>query len=300
MKPEEVPRLRAVLKRGWPFLIPAPVLVFTLVVLFWEPAKAGMFAVLVLLVSGSWFVRDKPLRWWLETIAKVGISVTEILAIAAVVGLIIGSAAFTGLGFTLSLPLLQLGEVSVFLFLGVTALISIVLGMGLPGIAIYFMQVALIVPALTDFGILPIAAHFFIYYFGVFSFITPPVCISAIAAASIADAGPMRTGWEAVKLGVVAFIIPFVFVLSPSLLGEGPLWVMAVDFVTAAGGVLAVSAALRGFAVGPVGAFGRLALGASSLALFLPLNFADAAWIANGLGGIALVAILGANWRQSR
>jgi TRAP transporter 4TM/12TM fusion protein len=300
MKPEEVPRLRSVLKRGWAFLIPAPVLVFTLVVLFWEPAKAGMFAVLVLLVSGFWFVRDEPLRWWLETIAKVGVSVTEILAIAAVVGLIIGSAAFTGLGFTLSLPLLQLGEVSVFLFLGVTALISIVLGMGLPGIAIYFMQVALIVPALTDFGILPLAAHFFIYYFGVFSFITPPVCISAIAAASIAEAGPMRTAWEAVKLGVVAFIIPFVFVCSPSLLGEGPLWVMAVDFLTAAAGVVAVSAALRGFAVAAVGAFGRLALGASSVALFLPLNFADAAWIANGLGGVALAAILGANWRQSR
>ena len=130
--------------------------------------------------------------------------------------------------------------------MSVTALISIVLGMGLPGIAIYFMQVALIVPALIEFGILPIAAHFFIYYFGVFSFITPPVCISAIAAASIAGASPMRTGWEAVKLGVVAFIVPFVFVISPSLLGEGEVWRMAVDFVTAAGGVVAVSAALRG------------------------------------------------------
>ena len=83
-----------------------------------------------------------------------------------------------------------------------------------------------------------------------FSFITPPVCISAIAAASIAGASPMRTGWEAVKLGVVAFIVPFVFVISPSLLGEGEIWRMAVDFVTAAGGVVAVSAALRGFAVG--------------------------------------------------
>lgn len=300
INPEDVPRLRCVLKRGWAFLIPAPVLVFTLVVLFWEPAKAGMFAVLVLLVSGFWFVRDKSVRWWLETIAKVGISVTEILAIAALVGLIIGSAAFTGLGFTLSLPLLQLGEVSVFLFLGVTALISIVLGMGLPGIAIYFMQVALIVPALTEFGILPIAAHFFIYYFGVFSFITPPVCISAIAAASIAGAGPMRTGWEAVKLGVVAFIVPFVFVLSPSLLGEGPLWVMAVDFGTAAAGVIAVSAALRGFAVGPVAALGRVALGACALALFVPLSLAESAWIANVVGAVVLAAILGANWRQSR
>ncbi len=302
MKPEEVPKLGAVLKRGWAFLLPAPVLVFLLIVLFWEPAKAGMFSVLVLLVTGFWYVRDKPVRWWLDTLARVGISISEILAIAALVGLIIGSAAFTGLGFTLSLPLLHLGDVSVFLFLVVTALISIVLGMGLPGIAIYFMQVALIVPALIEFGILPIAAHFFIYYFGVFSFITPPVCISAIAAASIAGASPMRTGWEAVKLGVVAFIVPFVFVISPSLLGEGEIWRMAVDFLTAAGGVVAVSAALRGFAVRPIATGGRLVLGASAVALFVPLSFADTAWMVNAVGIVALVLVLisGANSRQSR
>lgn len=300
MASDEIPRLGSVLKRGWAFLLPVPVLVFTLVVLFWEPAKAGMFSVLVLLVSGFWFVRDKPVRWWLDRLAAVGISVSEILAIAAVVGLIIGSAAFTGLGFTLSLPLLRLGELSVFLFLGVTALISIVLGMGLPGIAIYFMQVALIVPALTEFGILPIAAHFFIYYFGVFSFITPPVCISAIAAASIAGAGPMRTAWEAVKLGVVAFIVPFVFVLSPALLGEGAIWQMAVDFASAAGGVVALSASLRAFAAGPLTAVSRLVLAACSFALFVPVGLAHGAWMVNVLGAIPVLAILGANWRQSR
>jgi len=300
MKPEEIPRLGDVFKRGWAFLLPVPVLVFTLVVLFWEPAKAGMFSVLVLLVTGFWYVRDKSWRWWLESLARVGISMTEILTIAAVVGLIIGSAAFTGLGFTLSLPLLQLGEVSVLLFLFVTALISIVLGMGLPGIAIYFMQVALIVPALTEFGILPIAAHFFIYYFGVFSFITPPVCIAAIAAASMANAGPMRTAWEAVKLGVVAFIVPFVFVLSPSLLGEGPWWRMTVDFATASGGVVAGSAALRGFIVHPIPRLGRLALGGAAVALFVPLSISDAAWLANAAGMVVLATIVGANWRRSR
>ena len=154
--------------------------------------------------------------------------------------------------------------------------------------------------AIMTLGILPIAAHFFIYYFGVFSFITPPVCIAAIAAASIAGASPMRTGWEAVKLGVVAFIIPFVFVISPSLLGEGEIWRMAVDFVTAAGGVVAVSAALRGFAVRQIATFSRLVLGASALALFVPLSFTDTAWMANAAGLTALVLVIGTNWRQSR
>jgi len=297
MKAEDVPKLREVIKKGWAFLLPAPVLIFTLVALSWEPAKAGMFSVLVLLMTGYWFVRDKPFRWWLDLIARVGISMTEILAIAAVVGLIVGSAAFTGLGFTLSLPLLQLGEVSLFLFLAATALISIVLGMGLPGIAIYFMQVALIVPALVEFGVLPIAAHFFIYYFGVFSFITPPVCIAAIAAASIADAGPMQTGWEAVKLGIVAFIVPFIFVISPSLLAEGALWETGVDFTTALAGVFAISAALRGFVVAPIGIRGRVGLAVAALALFLPLGLASAAWLANALGLALGSGIVGQNLR---
>ena len=178
-----------------------------------------------------------------------------------------------------------------------TALISIVLGMGLPGIAIYFMQVALIVPALVEFGILPIAAHFFIYYFGVFSFITPPVCIAAIAAASIADAGPMRTGWEAVKLGIVAFIVPFIFVISPSLLAEGALWETGVDFTTALMGVFAISAALRGFVVAPIGIRGRVGLAVAAVALFLPLGLASAAWLANALGLAVGSGIVGQNLR---
>jgi len=300
MAASDVPRLRDVVRRGWPFLVPAPVLVFTLVVLFWEPAKAGMFAVLVLIASGYWHVRDKTAREWFEVVAAIGRSVSEILVIAAVVGLIIGSAAFTGLGFTLSLPLLQLGEVSLFLFLGVTALISIVLGLGLPGIAIYFMQVALIVPALVEFGIAPLAAHFFIYYFGVFSFITPPVCISAIAAASIADAPPMRTGWEAVKLGIVAFIVPFVFVISPSLLGEGPLAPMVFDFATAALGVVALSAALRGYLLCSVSTVARLALGLTAILLFLPQSFASYAWMTDVVGAVVALGVFAVNGAQAR
>jgi TRAP transporter 4TM/12TM fusion protein len=297
LDPKDVPPLRRVLREGWAFLIPAPVLVFTLVVLYWEPAKAGMFAVLVLLVAGFWFVRDKPLSWWLRLLARVGTSLTEILAIAAIVGLVVGSAAFTGLGFTLSLPLLQLGNVSLVLFLGVTALTSIVLGMGLPGIAIYFMQVALIVPALVEYGVPPIAAHFFIYYFGVFSFITPPVCIAAIAAASIAGAGPMRTAFEAVKLGVVAFIIPFVFVLSPSLLGQGDPWRTVMDLTSAAAGVFAVSAGLRGYVTSPLSRGERALLLIAALLLFLPVGATSLAYLWNLLGlflaAVTLVSGLG-------
>lgn len=298
LRPEELPRLSAVIRRGWAFLIPAPVLVFTLVVLFWEPAKAGMFSVLVLLTTGFWFVRDKSWRWWLHLLASVGVSLTEILAIAAVVGLVVGSAAFTGLGFTLSLPLLRLGEASLPLFLGVTALVSIVLGMGLPGIAIYFMQVALIVPALVAYGVPPLAAHFFIYYFGVFSFITPPICIAAIAAANIAETGPMRTAWEAVKLGAVAFIIPFMFVLSPSLLGDAAPGRVLFDFATAIFGVAALSAAVRGFAAGPLRGVERVLLLVGAALLFVPASVVAQPIVTSVTGAAISVAVVFVNIRR--
>lgn len=286
-----LPRAWSVLKNGWAFLVPAPVLVLTLVVLFWEPAKAGMFAVLVLLVAAGWRVRDRPFSWWVDVVSRVGVSVTEILAIGAIVGLIVGSAQFTGLGFTLSLPLLKLGETSLLLFLGATALVSLVLGMGLPGIAIYFMQVALIVPTLVQFGVPPLAAHFFIYYFGVFSFITPPVAIASIAAASIAGAGPMRTAWESVKLGSVAFIVPFVFVLSPSLLWQGDPFRTLVDFSTASLGVVLLSVAIRGYLRTGLSRAERVVAGAAALALFVPLGVVPLARYWNLAGFVLAVAI---------
>jgi TRAP transporter 4TM/12TM fusion protein len=292
LSPAEIPRLGPVLRTGWPFLVPVPVLLVTLVGLSWEPSKAGMFSVLVLLAAGFWFVREKPLSFWLDALAGVGTSASEILVIGAIVGLIVGSAAFTGLGFTLSLPLLELSQSSVLLFLVATALSSIVLGMGLPGIAIYFMQVALIVPTLVEFGVPPLAAHFFIYYFGVFSFITPPVAIAAIAAAGMAGAPPMRTAWEAVKLGAVAFLVPFAFVLSPSLLGEGPIGRTAVDFTTAAFGVIMLSGSIRGYLASSLSRLERVAAGAASLALFLPLGVVPEARIWNAAGTAAGAALV--------
>ncbi len=219
----------------------------------------------------------------------------------ALVGIILGSASSTGLSFTLTLPLVQLGEINVFLLLLVTAVISIILGMGLPGIAIYFMQVTLIVPALIKLDIAPIAAHFFIYYFGVFSLITPPVCIAPITAAGIAGAKPMATGWEAVKLGIVAFIVPFVFVFSPSLLAQGPVWMVLANLAISLVGVVSISAGLRGFLFARLSPVVRFLLIAAAIALFVPLDdltVVEFALNAAGLGLFVLCALL--NWTGSR
>lgn len=293
----EIPRVWTVLKTGWPYLLPLPVLIYTLVAMNWQPAKSGMFAVLILMVTGFWFVRDKKLRWWFDLIGRIGVSATEILAIGALVGIVLGAAASTGLSFTLTLPLVQLGEINVFLLLLVTAVISIILGMGLPGIAIYFMQVTLIVPALVKLDIVPIAAHFFIYYFGVFSLITPPVCVAPIAAAGIAGARPMATGWEAVKLGIVAFIVPFVFVFSPSLLAQGPIWMVVANLVLSILGVIAISVGLRGYLFARVPPLHRIAFAAAAVALFVPLD--DLTMVEFALNGVGL-ALLAAGTLANR
>jgi TRAP transporter 4TM/12TM fusion protein len=300
MPAEEIPRVWPVLKAGWAFLLPLPVLIYTLVWELWQPETAGMFAILVLIACGYWYVRDRPLKWWYEIIAQAGEQATEIIVVGLLVGIILGASSMTGLSFTLTEPLLLLGQISAFVLLFATAVISLILGMGLPGIAIYFMQVTLIVPALVAFGIVPIAAHFFIFYFGVFSLITPPVCVAAIAAAGIAKCSPMKTGWEATKLGAVAFIVPFIFVYSPSLLAQGPLWLVMVNFVTALMGVLALSVALRGFFMTSVGIGPRLIIFGCAIGLFMPVDVHEIVWFVNGVSLLLAGAILMANTKAAR
>jgi len=300
LPPDQIPKLGVILRERWPFLLPLPALVWTLVALYWQPGRSGMLAVLMVVVLAFWYVKGMSLRWWLDVLAKAGIAAAEVIVIGALVGLIVGPTDFTGLGFSLTLPLLQIGEANFLLFLVITALMSLILGMGLPGIAIYIMQAALIVPALVKMGIAPIAAHFFIMFFGTFSLLTPPVAIAAMAAAAIGNADPMKTGWEASKLAVIAYIVPFMFVLSPSLLFQGdPIWIV-IDGVTAGIGVLAIGVGLRGFFFDHVGLVNRALLLLSAVALLLPATASRFAWEANIAALLVTAVILVGNYRQAR
>ena len=123
----------------------------------------------------------------------------------------------------------------------------IVLGMGLPTTAAYIITAILGVPALTHMGVLPIAAHMFIFYFAIISFITPPVAISAYAAAGIAQTNAMKTGFQSLKLGLAGFIVPFLFLYSPSLLLQGGVWHIVLNSVTALLGIAALAGGLIGW-----------------------------------------------------
>jgi TRAP-type uncharacterized transport system fused permease subunit len=166
--------------------------------------------------------------------------------------MIIGILSTTGLGFALSLMLLEIGKSSVFLLLVVTALVSLILGMGMPTTAVYMLLATLAAPSLVKLGIPPIAAHMFVFYYGLLSMITPPVALAAFAAASIAKASPVTVAWHSVKIGWIAFLVPFLFIYQPAILMQGT---AAEILAVAIGAVLAIpliTAALVGHALGPL------------------------------------------------
>jgi TRAP-type uncharacterized transport system fused permease subunit len=151
----------------------------------------------------------------------------------------------------------------------------------------------LVAPALEEFGIKPLVAHMFLMYYGMMSMITPPVAIGAFAAATLAGADPMKTGYVAMRFGWCAFVVPFIFVLSPSLLMQGSWYIILVDFVTGLAGVYLISVCLVGYLVRKVGLVARVLFGASGLALFLPASAFNGALLVSLAGLVVAVVIVG-------
>ncbi|HEX9836994.1 MAG TPA: TRAP transporter large permease subunit, partial [Alphaproteobacteria bacterium] len=148
-------------------------------------------------------------------------------------------------------------------------------------------------PSLVKLGVDPMAAHLFVFYFGMMSLVTPPVAIAAFFAANLAGAEPMRTGWAATRLGWTAYIVPFLFVYSPSLLFRGSPLSVAIAIATAVGGVWLVSVGLTGYSVRPIGWVLRCAFALSGFLLMIP---AGIAWwgIWTDIAGLVLgLALLG-------
>jgi TRAP-type uncharacterized transport system fused permease subunit len=227
--------------------------------------------------------RITPAQLW-DSVAASGRSSADIIAIGAMAGLIISILDRTGLGQALTLLLASVGEDSIFLLLILTALVSILLGMGMPTSAIYLLLATMIAPSLVKLGIHPISAHMFVLYFGLMSMITPPVAIAAFAAASLSGAKPMETGVTAVRLGWIAYVVPFIFVLSPALLWQGSAYAIAEGAITAFIGVWFGSCGLIGYMFGPQSAICRVLLFVAGILLLLPADAIPYGLLINGVG----------------
>src|SRR6056297_1724109 len=271
--------VRKVLVRGWHFLIPFAVLLHALFGLRMDPEDAALLASIVIVVAG--FLRGYDgARLTLATLGRVfvdtGTSMVDLILVVAAAGFVIGVLNVTGLGFALTLVLVDAVGSSLFLLLMISAVVCIILGMGMPTSGVYVLLASLVAPALVEAGVAPIAAHLFILYFGMMSMITPPVALAAFAAAAISKASAMRTGLAAMRIGWAAFILPFAFVATPALLFQGSLAEIALAATLTALGIGAVTVGIAGYWARSLGLVLRLAF-AGLGALSLPLGFVDVA-----------------------
>ncbi|WP_371158008.1 TRAP transporter permease [Jannaschia sp. 2305UL9-9] len=266
----ELPRMKDTLIRGWTFLIPLAALIYCLFVIFLSPTKSALLATLVvLLVSFIGPVRTS-LAMFVDILRATGQGMVQLGLVAAIAGVILGIINLTGVGLLISQQVLSLAGGNLFILLVLTALTSIVLGMSMPVTASYVILSVLAAPALTEAGVEPLAAHLFVLYFAVLSFLTPPVCVAVFVAATIAKAPPMETAWQSMKLAVVAYIVPFVFVVDPGLLLIGAPAIIVLNIVSALMGLGAISVGLVGHARGPVPPVLRGAMIVLGVGSFMP------------------------------
>lgn len=247
---EQLPDIRETMRDGWFYIASFLVLIFLLVYMQRE-AVAPFYATGLLLMLNQLSSRH---RWDSkaagEFLVATGKLLVELLSIMAGVGLIVGALSLTGLSGTLVNDLLYMAGDSVLMLLLMGALTSFVLGIGMTVTAAYIFLAIILAPALIQGGLDPMSVHLFILYWGMLSFITPPVALGAFAAASIAGASSLATGFKAMRLGSVIYFIPFFFVLDPSLIMAGSWWDTLSATATAAVGVLLIAGSLQGYLLG--------------------------------------------------
>ncbi len=296
LDPADIPRARTLIS-GWIFVVPFAVLIVTLFAYHLRPQTAAILSsgalVACSLIFGYRGFRPRlgPL---FATIRSTGVAVLDLVLICAGAGMVIGVLSNSGLGFTFTNVLVQLGSGSLILLLLLAAAVCILLGMGLPTLGVYVLLAALVAPGLVEVGVEPMAAHLYVMYFGMLSMLTPPVAIAAYAAAGIAGADPMRTGFTAVRFGWLAYLIPFLFVFSPSLILIGEVWMVVASLAAAVVGVWLVSMAVAGYFLRPLSPKARLALGGAGLLALTPIGgFAAAPYVAAAgiVAGTAFAAL---------
>lgn len=244
----ELPSVKMEFLKNWIMTMPILVLIGLLAYSGTSPSKAGFWAtitvVIVGLINRNSSFKPKDILKCLEAGGK---AVIEVATACSLAGVIIGIITLTGLGMKLSNVLITIAGGNSIILLVLTAIACIILGMGVPTTACYLVVAMLVAPALIQMGIVPVAAHLFVFYYGVLAMITPPVALAAYAGAGIAGSDPFKTGFTACKLGILAFIIPFMFVLGPSLLLEGTAPEIIQSIVTAIAGTLVISLGINGW-----------------------------------------------------
>jgi TRAP transporter 4TM/12TM fusion protein len=217
----DLPDAKKAFKKGWYLLIPLVLLIVWLII-GWSPMKAAFWSIVtmaaMMLVGSN---RKESIKKLLTAIEQGIKSAIPVAAATAVAGIIVGVVNLTGMAVKFTSFMINLSGGNAFIMLAAVMISSLILGMGLPATAVYILLATLTAPALTEVGFTPIAAHMFVFYFGIISAITPPVALCAYAASGISNSNPNKTGLQAFKFGIAAYVIPFIFAYNPALLMEG-------------------------------------------------------------------------------
>jgi TRAP transporter 4TM/12TM fusion protein len=287
---EDIPSGRSVLRQSWIFVAALAVLIYVLLVLRLE-SYAPWYATGVLIVGGLLdpLYRARVLGF-ARMIEESGAALAHLIGILAGVGLVVGALSITGVGSAFARELVQYANGNVYLLLFYGGLTSFVLGMGMTVSACYVFLAIILAPALVQAGLNPMASHLYILYWGMLSYITPPVALAAITAASVGKADAMKTGFTAMRLGIILFILPVFFVLEPALIGQADAIHVATAVLTAGFSVALLSAGLSGWLYfsGRLSMVERvIVIGAALLGLY-PEPISDIVGVAVALGVFAL------------
>ncbi|TDQ39985.1 TRAP transporter permease [Thiopseudomonas denitrificans] len=304
----DLPRVMEVLKERGHLLIP----IVALVVLLFKSVPVSFAAFYTIIITIIISSLRKSTRMSIsdifEAMADGARQSLSVMVACAVVGIIIGVVSLTSFGSVMTSSIMSIGAGSLMLTLVFTMLASMILGMGLPSIPAYIITATMAAPALANFDVPVLVAHMFVFYFGLFANITPPVALAAFAGAGIAGGDPMRTGFISLRLALAGFIVPFLFVYNPAMMMIDvtglpmnarefplpPVWdIISISF-TSIVGIIALGAAVEGYLKTPLSPLVRLILAAGALMMIIPETYTD-------IAGIIVVALVAAwNWRSAR
>ncbi|MDY2649289.1 MAG: TRAP transporter permease [Pyramidobacter porci] len=265
---DEVPNWKTVLKKDFYLSIPVLLLVYFLAVIHWSPIRSGFWAIIAM-IAVSWLRKDTRMgpKKILKAFEAGAYGSLDVAIVCALAGIMIGMLSVTGLGLKFSNLLLALSGGKLPILLALTMVAALILGMGMTTTSVYIILSVLVAPALIKMNVTPLAAHLFVFYFGILSAITPPIATASYAAASVAKDDPMKLGWAAWKIGLSGYILPFMFISSPELLMEGSWSAIILATVSGTVGIFALSVAIEGYYRGEMNVILRVLLLAAAFCL---------------------------------
>ena len=274
---DEIPSVKFVFRDKWMFTVPLIVLIGILIYGY-SPRVAVLYALLATVVM-SFFRKESrmtPSRIF-SALAKAGFNGVMVACACATAGVVIGVVLLTGMGAKITSLVITLSAGSLFLALPIVMLASLLFGMGLPTVVCYVLLAATVAPSLVDLGVTPLAAHLYIFYFGMLCMVTPPVSFAAYAGAAIAKADPMKTGWTAWTFALAGFMLPYMFVYENALLMMGSTGKIILAVFTSLVGIICLGSAIVGYLRRAATWYERILLFAAALCLVKPGLITDIA-----------------------